>query len=64
MMRSLRPVVPLALLVLLAGLPAARDAREPDVFCGGECRGAAQAQCPRGWTARLPRPPAPQQEAL
>ncbi|KAG5210767.1 hypothetical protein JEQ12_015961 [Ovis aries] len=37
MMRSLRPVVLLALLVLLAGLPAARDPREPDVFCGA-CR--------------------------
>ena len=59
MVRSLRPVVLLALLVLLVGLPAARDPREPDVFCGGECRGAAQAQCPRSWTARLPRPPAP-----
>ncbi|KAI4543260.1 hypothetical protein MG293_006054 [Ovis ammon polii] len=37
MMRSLWPVVLLALLVLLAGLPAARDPREPDVFCGA-CR--------------------------
>ncbi|XDB49278.1 hypothetical protein AB1E18_002866 [Capra hircus] len=37
MVRSLRPVVLLALLVLLVGLPAARDPREPDVFCGA-CR--------------------------
>ena len=64
MARSLRPVALLALLALLAGLPAARDPQEPDVFCGGECRGVAQAGRPRGWTARLPCPPAPQQEAL
>ena len=61
MARSLRSVV---LLALLAGLPVARDPQEPDVFCGGECRGVAQAGRPRGWTARLPRTPAPQQEAL
>ncbi|XP_044803046.2 protein canopy homolog 1-like [Bubalus bubalis] len=34
MARSLRSVV---LLALLAGLPAARDPQEPDVFCGA-CR--------------------------
>ena len=50
MARSLRPMALLVMLALLEGLLASRGPREPDVFCGGECGGAAQAGRPRGWT--------------
>lgn len=55
MVRSLWPMALLVMLALLEGLPAARDPREPDVFCGGECGGVVQAGHPRGWT--VPRHP-------